>query len=361
MTTSNQISFYVDTMIVETLLSDPGLSKTAQAQNILSDIAGKVSHYFENHIRPDDKAGSLLDLFAPGLVWVTLRAIGLPWWFTTLLSLAMDVFHIDVRKIMSSIYSKLKSLLSGNKEVSSSQIDSIVSSSVQENASPATQEEADQVEQMISKSYSVRLREAKLLKLAMIEYHKMKSEGQAKSKFFSLFSNRKAGTVSSLTSVLSWIIKIALASAGLLVAGDVVNKFLGRPNALDNTIQKGKPVEKQETVAPVVVSKQTKFPLNPAYHEENLNSAASPWIENVTNNKESIEEMLVNFAKEVYQGLDGHEADIKASPRFQSIADSIVWYNHTSAGGPIVFIPKMFTSKKRLVDYFIDDVAARTP
>lgn len=359
----SQISFCVDTMIVETLLSNEGLSKTAQAQNVLTDITDKVSNYFSNHIKPHDKAGSLLDMIAPGVVWFTLRAIGLPWWFSTLLSLAMDVFHIDVKKIFSSIYGGIRSLLSGGKSVSSSQVDSVVSNAVQENTTPATQEEANQAAQELqSKSQLYYLREAKLLKLAMIEYHQMTSEGQGRagSSFFSMFSARKTAASSLLARVLGWIIKIALAAAGLMVAGDIVNKFLGRPNALDNTIQKGEPIQTEPVAqVPVVISKQTKFPLNPSYHEESLNVGNNAWILNITNNKESIEQALVNFAKEVYQGLDGQESNIKASPRFQSIADAIAWYNHTSEGGPVVFIPRTFSSKKRLVDHFIDDVAAR--
>lgn len=364
MTLSNsQISFCVDTMIVETLLSDEGLSKTAQAQNILSDITDKVSHYFNNHINPEDKSGSLLNMIAPGVVWFTLRAIGLPWWFSTLLSLAMDVFHIDVKKIFSSIYSGVKGLLSGGQPISSSQVDGVVNNAVQENTTPATQEEANQAaKELQSKSQLYYLKEAKLLKLAMIEYEQMKSEGQARSSssFFSMFSSRKTAASSLLAKVLGWIIKIALAAAGLLVAGDIVNKFVGRPNALDDTIQQGKPIAQPDVAtAPVVISKQTKFPLNPSYHEEALNAGESSWILNIPNNKESIEQALVTFAKEVYQGLDGQESNIKASPRFQSIADAIAWYNHTSEGGPVVFIPKAFSSKKRLVDHFIDDVAAR--
>ena len=69
--------------------------------------------------------------------------------------------------------------------------------------------------------------------------------------------------------------------------------------------------------------------------------------------------MLVNFSKEVYGGLDGQESAIMSSPVFKATVDNIAWYNHASAGDPIVFIPKNFTSKKQLVDHFIDEIATQ--
>jgi len=67
--------------------------------------------------------------------------------------------------------------------------------------------------------------------------------------------------------------------------------------------------------------------------------------------------MLVGFVKEVYEGLDNQDAAIRSVPGFKTIADNIAWYNHSAAGDPIVFIPKMFVSKKQLVDHFIDQIA----
>ena len=137
------------------------------------------------------------------------------------------------------------------------------------------------------------------------------------------------------------------------VAGDVINKFMGRPNALDNTVQQGKPVE--SIPAPKHVSTQTKFPVQPGYHEEH----AAGWAENVPNNASAIEGMLIGFAKQVYKGLDGLESNIKSTVGFQVIRDRIVNYNLSSEGDPVVYIPNYFTSKKQIVDYFIDDVAEK--
>lgn len=360
-TTHSDIKFYVDMMIVEALLSSEGLSKKAQG-GAVSDLTGKVDNYFSNHIDPNDKTKSVLNLLAPGIIFTTLRMIGLPWWFTVLLSIATSVFHIDVVGILTSIYHKVESALGVGQPLSSAQVDEMVSSSVQEHTKPASQEEADDAAKTLqSKSYSQAIREAKLLKLALIDHERLVKEGAPVSSFFSRYSVKKSATSSILSKVFSWIFRVALASAGFMVAGDVVNKLVHRPNALDDTIQKGKPVATPTTTAPsipAVVSKQTKFPINPSYHEENMN-ASSNWVVDAPNTQEGIESMLLGFAKDVYQGLDGQESNIRNSAGFQAAVDAIAWYNHTSAGGPIVAIPKMFTSKKKIVDHFIDDVAQK--
>lgn len=366
----SEISLYVDTMIVETLLSDEGLSKSAQA-GIASSLAATVGNYFNAHVDPDNKTKSMVNLLAPGVVWKTLSAIGLPWWFNILVGLLMSVFHVDVYDILDSIGRKLGEMISSGHQFTSSQVDEIVHSTVQEHAKAPTQQDAvEGVNKLHSHSSMRDLRDAKLFKLAMIEYgqNRIVSTAQlgrrkppTQQSMFEWFTNKQNKHVSFLSRILSWIFKVSLASAGFMVAGDVINAFLHRPSALTGTLQHGKPVETAPvgtSIAPEHTSTQTKFPVNSSYHEEDLNRAAA-WSVPVHNNPTSIENMLVDFAKQVYQGLEGHEENIKAAPSFKVVADAIEWFNHTSESAPVVFIPHMFHSRKQIVDQFIDDVAAK--
>ena len=127
------------------------------------------------------------------------------------------------------------------------------------------------------------------------------------------------------------------------------------------TVRDGKPVETVKDITPAAPkSTQTKFSIKPGYVDTRYNTSDDTnWIEKISNNKSSIENMLVSFVKEVYDGLNGQDALIRSVPGFQITADNIAWYNHSSVGDPIVFIPKHFTSKKQLVDNFIDQIAAR--
>lgn len=366
----SEISLYVDTMIVEALLSDEGLSKSAQA-GIASSLATTVESYFSAHVDPDDKTKSIVNLLAPGVVWKTLSAIGLPWWFNILVGLLMSVFHVDVYDILDSIGRKLSEMILSGHQFTSSQVDEIVHSTVQEHAKTPTPEEAQEAASKLrSRSHMRDLRDAKLFKLAMIEYSQTgmisTAQGWGRGKtttqqsFFDWFSTKQTKHITFLSRVLSWIFKVGLASAGFMIAGDVINAFLHRPSALTGTFQHGKPVETSPGAAaiPEHVSTQTKFPVNPSYHGENLNRTVA-WAVPIHNDPSSIENMLVEFAKQVYQGLDGQEENIKSTPSFKVVADAIEFFNYTSTGASFIFIPRMFHSRKEIVDKFIDDVAEK--
>lgn len=361
MSRNSEISLYVDTMIVETLLTDSHLVKTAQAGNAISSLVSKVKGYFMNNIDQNDKAGSVLNLLAPGALSMTLSAIGLPW-LGILLGLCMRVFHIDVNAILGDIWSKIKEMVTSKKPISSESVDAVVDQAVEAENKPATEDQAQAGARFLKPAT---LKDAQLLKIAMIEYERQLFSKEARpsshSDLLSLFSTKKTNTASLLGRVLKWIFKIALASAGLMVAGDVINKFLGRPNAIDGTVQNGRPVAQQQApaVAPRVVPKQTKFPLNPSYHEEQRNGPNDTWEETVPNTAAGIGGMILAWAHQVYQGLDGQDSNIQNTAGFQTAVETIVNKNQASAGGPIVIIPRMFTSKKQIVDYFIDDVAGK--
>jgi hypothetical protein len=78
---------------------------------------------------------------------------------------------------------------------------------------------------------------------------------------------------------------------------------------------------------------------------------------NETNNPQNIESILLQFAKDTYDGLDGKESIITATPGFQAIKNRIIWFNSDHPNSTIITIPPEYTSKKQIVDYFIDEVA----
>lgn len=363
MTTSAEISFLVDTMIVETLASSDRLVKTAQAGGALSSIVNGVKTYIGNQIDPNNKVGSVLRILAPGALWMGLRAMGLGW-VGLLLGLAADIFHFDIGKILKGIWDKLRVLLEGNKQISSPEIDTVVASSVQESAKPVAEEDAAAGLQALKqkKSAAQSLREAQWFKIALTRYKDQLLGSPYQAGILDIFSKRRSGIARILIKVLGWVIKVVLASAGLMVAGDVVNKLVGRPNAIDATYQTGKgvPASKTETSVQTVmpVSRQNVFKINPGYRDEPKNGDRA-WLEGVHNDEASIENMLINFAKEVYQGLEGKEDLIRSSPAFQVVKRRVVFHNKLNEGDNIVSIPEYFTSKKQIVDTFIDDVAEK--
>lgn len=336
---NNELRFYNENLIVHTLFADEQMIKLAQS-GIMSGIISKMKEYFSNQIDPNDKTGSLLNLIAPGAISMVFSAMGLGR-IGIAFSLAMRIFHIDVNSIFHSIYDSLKGDINSGKKLSSSEIQTKVDNAVQEHTGDAMAPTGS-------------LKEIKLLKLSLMTYeHQIMSSQPIK---ISLGKGGKGAAVSAITAILSWFFKIALASAGLMVAGDIVNKVLDRPNAFDGTVHDGHPVD-EVSIKPEVgpISTQTKFKVNPGYTN---NVSSSNWTESVPNTESGIENLIVGFVHEVYNGVN--DAEIKASNGFKKIVDDIAWYNHAAVGDQVVFIPKNFSSKKQLVDHFIDEVAAKS-
>lgn len=348
MRSNSQVNFLVDTMIVQTILTN-NLSKTAGLSEILSSLTGPLVSYVGQHINESDKLGSVINMLAPGVITVGFSALGMPW-IGTLVAIATKSFGIDVGGIVSSIWKNLTGKIGGDKKTTSEEVDSAVQSAVQEHAGSTDEAKVDD---KISVNFKKSLQQARMIKLAMIEFDAFNLQTYQLRSNAGLFT--KGGVASILGAVLRWIFKVVLASAGFMVAGDVINKALGRPNGFDGT-------KKQETItttAPVThASTQTKFKVQPTYRET---PRSGNWVLNIPNNASSIDNMLLLFAKKVYQGLDGLEDIITNTAGFQVIGDEITEYNQSSAGDNFVYIPKKFNSEKNIVDYFIDDVAEKAP
>lgn len=372
MTHSNTLyQYYIDNIILETV-STNGLLKRAQVGDVLSGIAQSIKNYVSNRIDPNDRVGSVIDILAPGAIAVLLKPFGLG----GLIGLAMNIFNVDVAGILRSIWEKVKSLLGVGQRISPEQADQIVETSVKEHQGSFTEEDAAKAHQKLtqnnqSKTSSYKaIRDARTVKLAIIQYENFsltkeaqlfgrKSRRSSSSFDFSSLFGEKVKTTNTLTTILSWVLKIVLVAAGVDIGGQLIRKFLGMSNAFDGPAPAGKDSggEQAAPQSQPSTSHQTKFKVQPNYKDIQMRSSGEFWIENVPNNESSIEEMLVNFAKQVYQGLDGQESVIKSSPGFEVILKRIVNFNRGSKGNQSIIIP--FNSKKQIVDFFIDDVAEK--
>lgn len=357
---NSKAQFHMDILVAETLLGDVRLLKTAEEGGIVSSIVSKVKDYFSNKVDPNNKVDSVMNMLAPGVISVTLGALGLPW-FGRLLGLAASFFHFDIASILEGIWSKIKEALhAGGGQISSNHVDQIVKSTVQDHTAPATQEEADDAAQKAEQSgqgnepqheaddglaLASQLRTAKLIRLAM-EDEFINKEAASKG-WFNLFSSRKGATGNLLGSILSLVFRVALSAGGLMLAGDVMRKWMGMDDHLGGDKPGQGPSAPQQTDTSGGAGNGTV-----------LNSSTMSWVENVTNDPGSIENMLVGFAHEMYPQLSGKDSEIRNDPKFQYLAHTISWYNHEHPGSPIIYIPRMFTTRKQLVDTFAQDILA---
>ena len=346
---NSEVSFCVDTILVETALGDPKFYKKA---GIISDVLSKVKDYFMAHIDKEHPVESVLKYLAPGTLWLLMQRIGLGKW-GFFLSLLAEYFHVDVPKIIESMFSKVKEMISNGHPVSSAQVDAATQSVQQEHVNDGS--EAD--DHKVYTSLEL-LNEAKLIRLALIDYEHQKmrlmKEGGDENNLLG-FGGSKAKSTSLLVTILGWIVKIALASAGLMVAGDAIHALMGTPSALTGTYQEGKtPASSSEPSVPSApVSTQKKFPPK--------GDAPLPMTWPLANSPGNVEEMMIQFAKDTYSGLDGKESLMRSLPSFQGVKEDIEWFNIHNPGTTAIFIPRRYPSKKSLVDHFIDDVAKASP
>ncbi len=374
MISNSKVSFCVDTLLVETVLSDPKFYKKA---GFVQDLLSKVKDYFGSHLDQSSPTSSVINMLAPGALWMMFSALGIGKW-GFLLGLLMNVFHIDVAGMLQSLWTKVKDMVSGGQKVSSAQIDAAAESTAKEFAQPGSKEEAEQGykklqeqpqavsqadDQKVYSSLEL-MHDAKIISLALIEYENesmrlTKEAAPSFMDFLSGYSGTKAKGTNLLSTIFGWVIKIALASAGLMVLGDVVNEIFGRPSALSKTYQAGKddynPLgpSASETAAPAVRSTQTKFTLK--------SDGPIPVTLPIANNPGNIENMLIQYTKDTYSGLEGKESYIRSSPAFQDVKDDIEWFNVHNPGTSVIFMPRKYPTRKQLVDNFIDDVAKSAP
>lgn len=366
MMSSSEVSFCVDTLLVEAVLAD---SKFYKKAGFVQDLLARVKDYFSHQIDPANPVSSVLDHIAPGALWLLFKSLGIGKW-GFLLGLLMETFHVDVSGMLKSIFDKVKTMISGGKKVSSADIDTATQGTVAEFNRPPTPEEElkgtqdlqktkipteNQTNDKVIYSSLELLGDARMFRLAIIEYEnqffRLTKDDVVKTAGW--FGNTKSKGTNLLGSIFGWIIKLALASAGLMIAGDVANEVMGQPSALSGTYQKGQESSQSQPAASSPHSTQTKFPVK--------GDAPLPGTLTMVNNLQNIENFLVQITKDTYSGLDGKESFIINSPAFQAVRDNIDWFNVHNKGTSITVLPGMFKTKKQLVDFFIDDVAKSAP
>lgn len=341
------LKLYSDMLIVEAILSDTGITKSAQS-GIVKSIVDKVKDYVADHINPQDKLGSVINLISPGILW----ALGFPI-IGFILKMAISWFGIDVGKIFEDIGSEIKSLITGEAKTTSSAVENVVNRVMQENAgSTPTQTDLEKAQNL--KLSSMTLRNAQIYKATIIGL--MNNDMAKNAQILSTlgrFVGLKSTTVSALTKIIGWIIKVILASAGFMVADDAIHAVLGKPSTTYPV------TEKQPQVSSITLptSEQTVFKVNPGYTEEHVN-VRDRWIEPTP--YQNISNEIIQWAKEIYPDLkDVYDAEIKNTVGFNKAIQIINEYNQNNTTD-VTFMPLMFTSKKKVVDLFIDELAHKS-
>lgn len=351
MKNNSSLQFYLDTLVIQAAFGDETLRKQAEGDTA-DGLISAVKSYIGSKINTDDKVGSIVNILAPGAVTLMLRSLGLGW-LSFIAGVAMNIFHVDVNSIIQSIVSKIIPKVKEGGKFTADEIQGTVEAAFAPDANK--EPSASEIEQLQNKAFTVR--EALLYRFAMEqsynEYKITKNAG-----IFDLGKAGKKGTVTLLSKAVKWIFMVVLTSLGLMVAGDAVNKVLGRPNSFDGTVQNGKPME--QGMAPVQsTSKQTRFKQNSNYNNKTLNSGNATWVESVPPNQASIRNVVLSWMNEVYEGTSQYNNIATGTIGFNNVVQEILDYNSGNQSSNMTYIPRMFSTKKQAVDIFIDQVAEK--
>ncbi len=344
----SSLEFYLDTLVIQAAFGNDKLVKQAEG-GVTDELISGIKNYIGSKIDNNDKLGSVINILAPGAITVMLSALGLGW-VSYAVGLAMEIFHVDTDAIIHSILGDIVGKVKTQGAVSSDEIKSSVDAAFSSEISKEpTKEEIDKAE-LMNKAFTVR--QALIYKISMFEaikeYELTKNAG-----IFSLTKGARGGTVTLLSKIIKWVFLVVFSSASLMVAGDAV----GRPNSFTGGIQGGKPIDQAQTPPPSV-SKQTLFKANTGY-DKVLNSSSATWIESVAPNNSNIRNLVLDWMSEIYPETNQFEGQAANTAGFRNVVEEIQDYNAGNAAGKITYIPRMFVSKKAVVDVFIDDVASK--
>lgn len=343
MKNDSSLEFYLDTLVIQAAFGNEKLMKEAE-EGVVDSLVSAIKSYIGDKIKPDDKIGSVINILGPGAITVMLQSLGLGW-ISFIVGVALEVFDVDIASLVRSALDKVISSVKEKGHVTTEEVKGAVESSF----SPEINKEpsAQQAENFAKRTNSFTVRDAFLYRFGMEqaikEYNITKNAG-----LFSLFSGGKKGTVTLLMKVISWIFRVVLTSAGLMAAGAAVKSVVG-------------PQSSAPAAPPPSASKQTKFKVNTNYNNSQLNSATATWIESVKPTRPNIENFVLDWMSEVYEGTEKYENIASGTVGFRNVVEEIESFNSGNTSGRVTYIPKMFTTKKSAVDVFIDEVANKTP
>lgn len=339
-----ETKYYTESVAIANILSNDTIVKQADISEVVSSIVSTVTNYVSGKIDPNNKAASIFNILAPGML-IALGGIFKP--LGWLLELA-ELFHFEPSKMLGDIVGGIKESVMSGQQISSEQVDAAANRAVANNyGSAPTEEDFRKI------TTSLSLREIQIYKLSLDhtikELHQGKLEKKAQVPLFLKFLGLKPVTASILSKVLSWIIKTVLISGGFMAAGALWEHMTG------NGSKPGAPSATAPGTATPTAAVQQLFKVDPGYNDEKLN-VSSGWIEGVPPSQ--IENQLVSWAQEIYPELRGKESFIRSSQLLPQVAQFIQQYNSNNTSN-VTFMPKRFTSRKQIVDMFMDELAAK--
>jgi hypothetical protein len=354
---SIETKYYMDTLIIATLLADDPMIKNAQLAEYASVIISSIVDYVKGKIDPNNRVESIGNLLGPGI----LAASGFGW-LGFFLEIA-ETFGWEPSKLLKEIWDGIKDAVihsaATNTPIQPEQVDAVTQQVLQNNPAPIPTEQTAEALQRI-KGGEITFRDAQIYKVAMTHVASLPLDKRAQIATLARLLGMKAYTSSILGKVLGWIVKTVLATGGFMAFGALVehikSSLTGESPTSSSSSPSPSPSPSSAISTPASApSTQQLFKVNPNYVNQSFN-INSGWIEAVPPSQ--IEDQIVSWAEEIYPDLKGKDNFIHSSQVLQALVNAIQQYNSNNTAN-VTFMPKNLTSRKMVVDMFIDELAVK--
>jgi hypothetical protein len=373
------LQYLSDTILIERVAAlEFGLVKQAGLFDSLnlSGVASSVKNFVTSHVTndaPGGYVGSVLALMAPSVLWRINPFVGI-------LYLVASQFGFDIQSVISKIVAAIRPKLEKGLPISADEITNIGKSIVAQHiGGEATAAPDDLFEP--------------LRKLSNEDLNKLAASGDALEPLRALLSgNSPGGASGSLpkTPLLSggdgsliqrvfgqlfsaprtagkgkwllggfviWIIKTILVGAGLLAGAEAISGMLGHKKPVSDTKSKPQSDEHDGHTDSETPSATPATPVAPVASQTPGAQSNELWVVPLVGNG-TVEDTLVTWALDLYPNLvhyDNIEQTIESNPAFAATA-AFLKKDPRKLGTRTMVMPQTFSSRKQVVDTFIDDV-----
>ena len=332
----DELQYLIDTILIEKLASDTELVKEAGLfEDIGFDsIASAIKGFAKEHVNSDNPggiAGSIINLMAPAMLYRMHPILGVT-------VSAASALGFNIISLVKKIINPIKDKLNNGEPVDIGEINT-----AGHNAVSAEVGDLSSVDDMLE---PVREVFAKLGKLPHTPWGYEKGVPLLKRIFGNISEARGRWLIGG---IIVWVLKTLLVGAGLVGGAQVIKNIVSPTSDID--FSKQSPTKKDTEISNPISMEPFKASGNGQKVFKNDNN--NVWIVPLINR--SIDDTLIEWAKDVYPELSGLRDVIEDSPDFQKTVAKLT-NNFNSRDPNNLIMPIGLHSRKQVVDLFAKDV-----
>jgi hypothetical protein len=370
------LQYKSDAILIETIaayeLGNGSIIKSAGLFDSLGlgSVGSAIKSFVSSHVKedaPGGYVGSVLALMVPAVLFRAHPLI-------SAIYLIASQFGFDIQSIVSKIVAAIKPKLEAGEQINPDEFNEIGKSAVGSQVKSGAPNDLFEPLRKLSNSDLAKLSAKQTDPLDAFRALLGGSTGEAgnlpktpllfggdgtliQKIFGQLFSRPKTASRGMwlIGGFVIWILKTVLVGAGLMYGAEAIAGALGHKKAPDAVKEAPKAAPAQsETATPAQPEADAAKEEKP--HSSQSSSSSEMWVVPMVGG--SVESMLVAWAFDLYPELEQYplaQEVIESSSTFKTIS-ALLKSDPKKMGTSSLVMPDRFSSRKQVVDLFIDDV-----